>query len=153
MVSHVFDFYKKVELQVHILLYSVLCVGIIYVKNIPVSLQQYSSNPFVRTVLFALILVLCKYVSYMHSLLFALFVILYLSLTPGASTREGYKNGNKEGYKEGYETIKLVESKKTKGSLASSNGSAPKHRWGDEIIFNERPKMVENDNVVTEQIQ
>ena len=82
----------------------------------------------------------------MHSLLFALLVILYLSLSPGI--------------KEGYETTKIVESKKTKDSKKSkdssccgNNNRTPKHRWGDEIIFDESPTLVENDNVVTEQIQ
>ena len=143
MASHVFDFYKKIEVQVHIFLYIVLCICITYVQKLPVSVQKYSANPLVRTVLFALILVLCKYVSFIHSLLFALFVLLYLSLTPGAGSSEGY------------ETIKVVEGKKSKKAKDScaSNSDTPKHRWGDEIIFNERPRLLENDNVVTEQVQ
>ena len=77
----------------------------------------------------------------MHGLLLALFVLLYTSLTPGRGTSEGY------------ETVKIVESKKKKKNNKLDTQTLPKHRWGDELIFDERPTLVENDNVVTEQVQ
>ena len=77
----------------------------------------------------------------MHGLLLALFVLLYTSLTPGRGTSEGY------------ETVKIVEAKKSKSKAKLESSPVPKHRWGDELIFDERPTIVENDNVVTEQVQ
>jgi hypothetical protein len=119
------ELYNKFETPIHIILYVVLMTGIIYVKEIPDTYKYYGSNILLRLVMFGSALVICNYVSYVHSMLFAMFVVLYVSFTPGI--------------KEAFEDLRIVARKE--------------HKWLDEKLLGEEPELMETEKVRTEAIQ
>ena len=123
--NHLFDFIEKFKIHVHIFLYVILILSVAYVNTIPSNYKYYGSNPFVRLLFFGITLFICKYVSFIHSLLFALFVCLYISFTPG--------------YKESFENLRIV--------------ARNERRWLDERILGEDPELMENEKVRTEAVQ
>ena len=124
MKSHFVDLYEKFTSHIHIVLYCVFFVAIIYVSQIPVSITKYGSNVFVRVILFGLILLTNNYISYMHALLLALFVVLFLSFSPG--------------FTESFEDIRIVAKKE--------------HRWFDENVLGEDPELMETEKVRTQAV-
>lgn len=120
--NHALDLYYKFETPIHIILYVILITSIIYVKEIPDEYKYYGNNVLLRFVLFAAVLGLCKYVSYVHALLLALFIVLYISFTPGF--KESFQN----------QTKKKVDC------------SRP---WWDEIILGTCESELDNENVNT----
>ena len=119
------ELYNKFETPIHIILYVVLMTLIIYVKQIPDAYKYYGSNILLRLVFFGLALAICKYVSYVHGILFAMFVVLYISFTPGI--------------KEAFEDLRIVARKEQK--------------WFDEKVLGEEPELMETEKVRTEAIQ
>jgi len=81
--KHLVDLYVKLESPIHVILYFIIAVGVIYVSQIPDKYKYYGNNTILRIIFFVLIVGTCKYISYIHSLLLALFVVLYISFTPG----------------------------------------------------------------------
>ena len=122
--KHFLELASKFETPIHVIAYIVLFVGIIYVKEIPQSIKNYGNNLLVRLILFASIIGLTS-VSFVHGMLLAMFVVLYLSFTPGM--------------KESFEDLRIVAKKK--------------QRWYDEQVIGENPELMETEKVRTEAIQ
>ena len=123
--KHLFDLYVKLESPIHVILYFIISVGVIYVGQIPDRYKYYGNNFILRIIFFGLILGTCEYISYIHSLLLALFVVLYISFTPGM--------------KEAFEDLRIVAKKEG--------------RWWDEKVLGEDPELMETEKVRTEAIQ
>ena len=123
--NHLADFIQKFKPQLHIFLYIALILAVVYVNKIPSEHKYYGSNTILRVALFSIIIIMCKYVSFMHALLFTLFVCLYISFTPG--------------FKEAFEDLRIVARRE--------------HRWLDERTLGEDPELIENEKVRTEAIQ
>lgn len=121
-VNHVLDFYKKIEMPLHLMLYIILVVAILNVQHIPDALKSYGPNPIYRVFAFATVLGIGYLVSPLHALLAALFVALYISFTPGYNT-------------EGYEDTQYMDSKKKK--------------WYDEKVLSENPILIQSDRAIT----
>jgi len=124
--KHVSELYNKFETPIHVVLYIFLFVIIIYVKDIPSQYKYYGNSILLRIVFFGLTLAITKYVSFIHGMLFAMFVILYLSFTPGIKT-------------ETFEDLRIVAKKE--------------RRWYDEQVLGEDPELMETEKVKTEAIQ
>ena len=122
-VNHVLDFYKKIEMPLHLMMYIVLIVAILNVQQIPDTLKSYGPNPIYRVLAFAAVLGIGHLVSPLHALLAALFVALYISFTPGYNT-------------EGYEDTQYMDSKK--------------HRWYDEKTLKENPSLMQSSRAITQ---
>lgn len=125
--KHVSELYNKFETPIHIVLYIFLFVIIIYVKDIPSQYKYYGNNVLLRIVLFGLILAITQYVSFVHGMLFAMFVVLYISFTPGIKGSEAF------------EDLRIVAKKE--------------RRWYDEQVLGEDPELMETEKVKTEAIQ
>jgi len=123
--KHFVELYNKFETPIHIVLYTVLMIAIVYVNQIPNAYKYYGSNTFVRLVFFIVALLLCNYVSYIHGMLFAMFVVLYVSFTPG--------------FAEAFEDLRIVARKEQK--------------WYDEVVLGEDPELMETEKVRTEAVQ
>jgi hypothetical protein len=123
--SSVKDLYEKFLTPIHIILYFVFAIPIIFVAQIPDEYKKYGSNILVRIILFGLIVLVNNYISYIHALMFAMFVILYVSFTPGI--------------KESFEDLRIVARKEK--------------RWYDEQVIGENPKLMETEKVRTEAVQ
>lgn len=124
--KHVSELYNKFETPIHIVLYILLFVIIIYVKDIPSQYKYYGNSILLRIVFFGLTLAITKYISFVHGMLFAMFVILYLSFTPGMKG-------------EPFEDLRIVAKKE--------------RRWYDEQVLGEDPELMETEKVKTEAIQ
>jgi hypothetical protein len=122
MKKHITDLYDKFNMPIHVVVYVILITAVVYVNQIPEKYKYYGNNVILRLVFFGLILAICDYVSYSHAMLFALFVLLYISFTPGF--REAFQNQTKK----------------------SVNCSRP---WWDEIVLGVCESEVDNDNVTT----
>ena len=125
--KHVSELYNKFETPIHIVLYIFLFVIIIYVKDIPSQYKYYGNSVLLRIVLFGLILAITQYVSFVHGMLFAMFVVLYISFTPGIKGSEAF------------EDLRIVAKKE--------------QRWYDEQVLGEDPEFMETEKVKTEAIQ
>jgi hypothetical protein len=125
--KHVSELYNKFETPIHVVLYILLFVIIIYVKDIPSQYKYYGNNVLLRIVLFGLILAITQYVSFVHGMLFAMFVVLYISFTPGIKGSEAF------------EDLRIVAKKE--------------QRWYDEQVLGEDPEFMETEKVKTEAIQ
>ena len=121
---HLADLYEKFQSPIHMILYAVLFIAIVYVSHIPKNLTKYSANIFVRFILFGLIVLTNNYISYMHSLLLALFIVLFLSFSPG--------------FIESFEDLRIVAKKEV--------------RWFDERVLGEDPELMETEKVATQAI-
>ena len=118
------DLYSKFESPIHIILYFIFAIAVIYVSQIPDRYKYYGNNTILRILFFSMIVGTCKYISYIHSLLLALFVVLYISFTPGM--------------KEAFEDLRIVAKKEG--------------RWWDEKVLGEDPELMETEKVRTEAI-
>ena len=127
--KHVSELYNKFETPIHIVLYIFLFVIIIYVKDIPSQYKYYGNNILLRIVLFGLIMAITRYVSFVHGMLFAMFVVLYISFTPGMNV-----SGS-----ESFADLRIVAKKE--------------RRWYDEQDLGEDPELMETEKVKTEAIQ
>ena len=122
MKKHITDLYDKFNTPIHVVVYIILITAIVYVNQIPEKYKYYGNNIILRLVFFGLVLAICEYVSYVHALLFAMFVVLYISFTPGF--REAFQNQTKK----------------------SVNCNRP---WWDEIVLGVCESEVDNENVTT----
>ena len=122
--THVAELYEKFLTPIHIILYFVFAIPVIFVAQIPNEYKKYGSNVFVRVLLFGLIVLINNYISYIHALLFAMFVVLYVSFTPGI--------------REAFEDLRIVARKEQK--------------WYDEKVLGEEPELMETEKVRTEAI-
>ena len=125
--KHLVDLYVKLESPIHVILYFIIAVGVIYVSQIPDKYKYYGNNTILRIIFFVLIVGTCKYISYIHSLLLALFVVLYISFTPGMKGSESF------------EDLRIIAKKEG--------------RWWDEKVLGEDPELMETEKVKTEAIQ
>jgi hypothetical protein len=122
MKKHITDLYDKFNTPIHVVVYVILITAIVYVNQIPEKYKYHGNNIILRLVFFGLVLAICEYVSYVHALLFAMFVVLYISFTPGF--REAFQNQTKK----------------------SVNCNRP---WWDEIVLGVCESEVDNENVTT----
>lgn len=120
--THVSELYTKFMTPIHIVLYVILMTAIIYVNQIPDRYKYYGNNVLLRVILFGIALAICEYVSYVHALLFAMFVVLYVSFTPGF--KEAFQNQIK----------KTVDC------------SRP---WWDEVVLGVCESELDSENVIT----
>ena len=125
MKSHALDLYEKFSLPIQIILYVVFIIPVLFVGQIPKEYRGYANNIIVKIILFGLIILVNNYISYIHALLFAMFVVLYISLNPGSS--------------EAFEDLRIVARKE--------------RRWFDEQVIGEDPKLMETEKVRTEAVQ
>jgi hypothetical protein len=122
---HVKELYEKFLTPIHVVLYFVLAIPILYVSQIPDQYKKYGNNIFVRVILFGLVVLINNYVSYIHALLFAMFVVLYVSFSPGVN--------------ESFEDLRMVARKE--------------RRWYDEEVIGENPRLMETEKVRTQAVQ
>ena len=110
-------------------IYTLLALGlaIVYVKQIPVNVRKLSDTFIGRFILFSVTIVVAKYTTWSNGLLFAVFSLLLLSMSP--RTTEGYQNSN------------------------SSKKITDKNLWWVEKVFNENPVEIDEDKVVTSAVQ
>jgi hypothetical protein len=120
--KHITDLYDKFTTPIHVVVYVVLMTAVVYVNQIPEKYKYYGNNLILRLVLFGTTLAICDYISYSHAMLFALFVVLYISFTPGF--REAFQNQIKQS----------VDCKKP---------------WWDEIILGVCESELDNQKVTT----
>jgi len=125
MKTHVKELYNKFWEPIHLILYVLLMFMIVYVSHVPKVYRKYSNNLFVRLLLFGLILIINDYISYSHALLFAIFVVLFISFSPG--------------FIEKFDNPRLVARKE--------------QRWLDESILGENPAIIQTDRASTQAIQ
>jgi len=125
LIKHLHELYNKFETPIHGIIYIILVSSIIYVKEIPDGYKYYGSNIILRILLFGMALGICNYISYVHGMLFAIFLVLYISFTPGV--------------KESFENLKIVARKEKP--------------WYDEVVLGENPKLMETEKVRTEAVQ
>jgi hypothetical protein len=122
--THIADLYGKFQFQIHNLLYLVFITAIVYVSQIPECYRKYGNNFIVRALLFGSIVLVNNYISYIHALLLALFVVLFISFTPGI---------------ESFEDLRIVAKKE--------------QRWYDEQVLGEDPELMETEKVQTQAVQ
>lgn len=110
-------------------IYTLLGLGlaIVYVKQIPVNIRRLSDTFIGRFVLFVLTVVVAKYTTWSNGILFAVFSLLLLSMSP--RTTEGYQDAR------------------------SSKKVTDKNLWWVEKVFNENPVEIDEDEVITSAIQ
>jgi hypothetical protein len=120
--KHVSELYNKFMAPIHIVLYVILMTAVVYVNQIPDRYKYYGNNILLRVILFGTALAICEYISYVHAMLFALFVVLYVSFTPGF--REAFQS----------QTKKTVDC------------SRP---WYDELVLGVCESEVDNENITT----
>lgn len=123
--NHMVDLYQKLLTPIHIIFYLLLITAITYVGQIPPQYKHYGNNIFVRAMLFGFIVLVNNYISYLHALLFAIFVLLYVSYTPGFIER--------------FENLRIV--------------ARNERRWWDETVLGEDPELVETERVHTQAVQ
>jgi len=123
--NHVKELYEKFLTPIHVILYFILAIPIIYVSQIPDEFKKYGNNIFVRVILFGLVVLINNYISYIHALLFAMFVVLYVSFSPGVN--------------ESFEDLRMVARKE--------------RRWYDEEVIGENPRLMETEKVRTQAVQ
>jgi hypothetical protein len=123
--NHVKELYEKFLTPIHVILYFILAIPILYVSQIPDEYKKYGGNVFVRVILFGLVVIINNYISYIHALLFAMFVVLYVSFSPGVN--------------ESFEDLRMVARKE--------------RRWYDEEVIGENPRLMETEKVRTQAVQ
>ena len=124
MNTHLVDLYDKFTNPIHIILYGILLISIIFVSQIPECYRKYSNNIFVRSLFFGSIVLTNNYISYMHALLLSLFILLFISFSPG--------------FIENFENLRLVAKKE--------------NSWFDERVLGEDPELMETEKVQTQAI-
>ena len=62
------EYLVKIETPLHILFYIFFFIAIIYVQLIPLKIKQLGNNTIVRILLFGALLLVCKYISYLHNI-------------------------------------------------------------------------------------
>ena len=122
--THIADLYGKFQSPIHNILYVIFITAIVYVSQIPVYYKKYGNNLLVRALLFGIIVLVNNYISYIHALLVALFVVLFISFTPGI---------------ESFEDLRIVAKKE--------------QRWYDEQVLGEDPELMETEKVQTQAVQ
>jgi hypothetical protein len=123
--NHVKELYEKFLTPIHVILYFIFAIPILYVSQIPDEYKKYGSNVFVRVILFGLVVLINNYISYIHALLFAMFAVLYVSFSPGVN--------------ESFEDLRMVARKE--------------RRWYDEEVIGENPRLMETEKVRTQAVQ
>lgn len=123
--KHVIDFLEKFRFQIEIILYVLFIIAIVFENKIPSQYKYFGQSTLFRALAFILVLATTQFISFTHGLLLALFLVLYISFTPG--------------FKEAFEDLKIVARKQQK--------------WYDETILKENPFLIENDKVNTQAVQ
>jgi hypothetical protein len=123
------DLLTKVSLQIHLALFVLLLLGIVFVEQIPLGIREALSTTIGRLFLFGGVLFITELYSWTTGLLVALFVLLLITKS---------SRNLKEGFTSDDFSIKLIEDKK---------------KWWVEEVLNENPIGIMDDRVNTLAVQ
>jgi len=128
--AHLFDILKKHSTTIDIYVISLLTIGIVFVKEIPIEVRSMAGTILGKTGIFFGTILIAQHYSWVSGLLMAILSVLVLSLGP--RTRA-------EGFQAPYTTnMKIV---------------TDKEKWWVEKVFKENPIGIQEDNVITKAIQ
>ena len=122
------DIVKKQWSPIEVYILIILGLGIVFVREIPLKVRRMAESFIGRILLFSVSVLLTMYTPWINGLLFVVFSLLLLSMSPRNS--EGFNNSNT--------SVKVVADKKL---------------WFVEALLKERPKIIEDDQVRTSAIQ
>jgi len=122
------DIVQKQWTPIEIYILIGLGLGIVFVREIPIKVRRLAESMVGRIVLFSVAILLANYTPWINGILFVIFTLLLLSMSPRSS--EGFNNCNT--------SVKVVSDKKL---------------WFVEALLKERPKIIEDDEVQTSAIQ
>ena len=123
------DLLTKVSFQIHLALFMVLILGIVFVEQIPLGIRQALSSSIGRIFLFGGVLFITEMYSWTMGLLVALFALLLITKS---------SRNIKEGFVSDDFSVQLVEGKK---------------KWWVEQVLNENPIGIVDDRVHTIAVQ
>jgi hypothetical protein len=126
--EYMMDIVKKQWSPIEVYILIVLGLGIVFVREIPLRVRRTAESFLGRIVLFSVSILLTMHSPWINGILFVIFSLLLLSMSPRSS--EGFNNCNT--------SVKVVDDKKL---------------WFVEALLKERPKIIEDDEVKTSAIQ
>jgi len=126
--EYVMDIVRKQWTPIEVYILILLGLGIVFVREIPLSVRRYADTFLGRIILFGIAVILTMKTPWINGILLAIFTLLLLSMSPRSS--EGFHNSTT--------SVKMV------------SGNKP---WWSEAIMNENPIAVEEDEVYTSAIQ
>jgi len=126
--EYMMDIVKKQWSPIEVYILIILGLGIVFVREIPLKVRRMAESFIGRILLFSVSVLLTMYTPWINGLLFVVFSLLLLSMSPRNS--EGFNNSNT--------SVKVVADKKL---------------WFVEALLKERPKIIEDDQVRTSAIQ
>jgi len=126
--DYMMDIVKKQWSPIEIYILITLGLGIVFVREIPLRVRRTAETFLGRIILFAVSVFFTMYSPWINGVLFVIFTLLLLSMSPRSS--EGFNNCNT--------STKVVADKKL---------------WFVEAILKERPKIISDDEVQTSAIQ
>ena len=122
----IMDIVKKQWTPIEVYILIILGLGIVFVREIPLKVRRLAETFLGRLALFGSTIAITMYTPWINGILFVIFTLLLLSMSPRSS--EGFNNPS----------TKVVDDKKL---------------WFVEAVLKERPKIIEDDEVVTSAIQ
>jgi hypothetical protein len=126
--EYMMDIVRKQWTPIEVYIIILLGLGIVFVREIPLSFRRYAETFLGRIVLFGVTVAVTMNTPWINGILLASFTLLLLSMSPRSS--EGFQNSST--------SVKMVSGKKT---------------WWSEAVLNENPIAVEEDEVKTSAIQ
>lgn len=126
--EYMMDIVRKQWTPIEVYIIILLGLGIVFVREIPLSVRRYAETFLGRIVLFGITVAVTMNTPWINGILLASFTLLLLSMSPRSS--EGFHNSTT--------SVKMVSGKKP---------------WWSEAIMNENPIAVEEDEVITSAIQ
>jgi len=126
--EYMMDIVQKQWSPIEVYILIILGLGIVFVREIPLKVRRMAETFIGRIVLFSVSIFLTMYSPWINGVLFVIFSLLVLSMSPRSS--EGFNNSNT--------SVKIVADKKL---------------WFVEALLKERPKIIEDDEVQTSAIQ
>ena len=128
--AHFLDILKKHSTTIDIYVMSLLTIGIVFVKEIPIEVRSMAGTILGKTGIFFATIFIAQHYSWISGLLMAILSVLVLSLGPRTTA---------EGFQAPYSTnMKIV---------------TDKEKWWVEKVFKENPIGIQEDNVITKAIQ
>jgi len=127
--AYVVDILKKYGTAIDLYVMTVLVIGIVFVKEIPLEVRGLAGSALGRLALFLGTVILADKYSWITGLLMAILSLLLLSLGPRTV---------QEGFQAPYSRMKLI---------------TDKEKWWVERVFKENPIAIQEDGVETKAIQ
>lgn len=129
--AYVIDIANKFSTPIHFYILAVLVLAITFVKKIPVDIRGQAGSVVGRVALFAATVYIGKSYSWLNGLLMAVLTLLLLSVSPRASSTEGFQPFDDI-------SMKMVQDKK---------------KWWVETVLKENPLGIQEETVQTKAIQ